>query len=151
MEAVRSLGLDSVIYEVIDRGTPFLGICLGTQIILDSSEEDSAKCLGVIPGRVRKFPDAGMKIPHMGWNTLQKKENHPLLAGVDLNAQFYFVHSYYPEPLNEEDVVATTSYGIEFASVIAKGNVVATQFHPEKSGRFGLKMLENFSRWNGRS
>lgn len=150
MQTIRSLGLDDVIHEVIARKTPFLGICLGTQIILDSSEEDGAQCLGIIPGIVRKFPDTGMKIPHMGWNTLQNKIDHPILAGIDANAQFYFVHSYYPEPSRREDIAASTFYGIDFASVIARGNVAATQFHPEKSGRFGLKMLENFSRWDGR-
>lgn len=150
MENIKSLGLDEVIHEVIGKGTPFLGICLGTQIILDESEEDSAKCLGIIPGVVRKFPDIGEKIPHMGWNTIRKRVDHPILAGIDADAQFYFVHSYYPGPLKQDDIVAHTAYGIDFASVIAKANVVATQFHPEKSGRFGLKMLSNFAGWNGR-
>jgi len=150
METIESLGLDGVIHEVIHRGTPFLGICLGTQIILEKSEEDDARCLGIIPGTVRKFVGIPNKIPHMGWNTLQRKYDHPVLAGIHPSAQFYFVHSYYPEPSRQEDVVATTAYGIEIASVIARDNVVATQFHPEKSGRSGLMILENFSRWNGR-
>lgn len=150
MEVVTSSGLGEVIHEVVDRGTPFLGICLGTQIIFDKSEEDDVPCLGIIPGTVRRFPDTGNKIPHMGWNTIAKRTGHPLFAGIDDHAQFYFVHSFYPHPSNGADTAATTSYGIEFASVIARENVVATQFHPEKSGRFGLRMLENFSRWDGR-
>jgi len=150
MEAIESSGLGEVIHEVVDRGTPFLGICLGTQIILDKSEEDGARCLGIVHGTVRRFPDTGNKIPHMGWNTIRKKTDHPILAGINAHAQFYFVHSFYPDPLEDSDGIAYTSYGIEFASVIARKNVAATQFHPEKSGRFGLKVLENFSRWDGR-
>ena len=150
METIRELKIDKVINEVIARGTPFLGICLGTQIIFDSSEEDSAFCLGIISGTVRKFPDMGEKIPHMGWNTIVKTRDHPLLYGIDSDAWFYFVHSYYPDPDNMQDVVARTSYGITFASAVSQGNVFATQFHPEKSGSPGLKILDNFSRWDGR-
>lgn len=152
METIISLGLDAVIREVADRGTPFLGICLGTQIILDESREDSARCLGIIPGTVERFPGTmGEKIPHMGWNTLEKRIEHPLLAGIDPKAQFYFVHSYYPQPLHEDDAAAHTFYGIRFVSMIARGNVAAVQFHPEKSGRPGLALLENFSRWDGKA
>ncbi len=151
METIVSLGLDAVIREVAERGTPFLGICLGTQIILDESREDSARCLGIIPGRVERFSEImEEKIPHMGWNTLEKRIDHPLLAGVDPGAQFYFVHSYYPKPLHEDDTAAYTFYGIRFTSMIARGNVAAVQFHPEKSGRNGLALLENFSRWDGK-
>ncbi len=151
METIVSLGLDAVIREVAGRGTPFLGICLGTQIILDESREDSARCLGIIPGTVERFPETmGEKIPHMGWNTLERRIDHPLLAGIEPEAQFYFVHSYYPEPLRGDDAVAHTFYGIRFASMIARGNVAAVQFHPEKSGRPGLALLENFSRWDGK-
>jgi imidazole glycerol-phosphate synthase subunit HisH len=150
METIHELEIDKIIHEVIERGTPFLGICLGTQIIFGSSQEDSAICLGIISGTVRKFPDMGEKIPHMGWNTLVKAKDHPLFHGIDNDAWFYFVHSYYPEPANMEDVAARTSYGITFASAVSRGNVFATQFHPEKSGRPGLKILDNFSRWNGR-
>lgn len=149
METITSLGLDAVIREVVERGTPFLGICLGTQIILDESREDDARCLGIIPGVVRRFPDLGEKIPHMGWNTLEKRIDHPVLSGIDPDAQFYFVHSYYPDPACENDVAAYTTYGIRFASVITRGNVAAVQFHPEKSGKPGLMLLKNFSRWDG--
>jgi glutamine amidotransferase len=126
-----------------------LGICLGTQIIFDFSEEDAAACLGIISGTVREFPDMGEKIPHMGWNTIVKTRDHPLFYGIESDAWFYFVHSYYPDPANMLDVVAQTSYGITFASAVSRGNVFATQFHPEKSGRPGLKILKNFSTWDG--
>lgn len=149
METIRELKIDKIIKEVIARGTPFLGICLGTQIIFDFSEEDAAACLGIISGTVRKFPDMGEKIPHMGWNTIVKTRDHPLFYGIDSDAWFYFVHSYYPDPANMLDVVAQTSYGITFASAVSRGNVFATQFHPEKSGRPGLKILKNFSTWDG--
>ncbi|HON37974.1 MAG: imidazole glycerol phosphate synthase subunit HisH [Desulfomonilia bacterium] len=152
METIISLRLDDVIREVADRGTPFLGICLGTQIILDQSREDDARCLGIIPGMVERFPATmGVKIPHMGWNTIEKRIDHPLLAGLDPRSQFYFVHSYYPKPLREDDAVAYTFYGIRFASMIARDNVAAVQFHPEKSGRPGLDLIKNFSRWDGRA
>jgi glutamine amidotransferase len=149
METIRELKIDKIIKEVIARGTPFLGICLGTQIIFDFSEEDAAACLGIISGTVRKIPDMGEKIPHMGWNTIVKTRDHPLFYGIDSDAWFYFVHSYYPDPANMLDVVAQTSYGITFASAVSRGNVFATQFHPEKSGRPGLKILKNFSTWDG--
>lgn len=152
METIISLRLDDVIREVADRGTPFLGICLGTQIILDQSREDDARCLGIILGMVERFPATmGVKIPHMGWNTIEKRIDHPLLAGLDPRSQFYFVHSYYPKPLREDDAVAYTFYGIRFASMIARDNVAAVQFHPEKSGRPGLDLIKNFSRWDGRA
>ncbi|HPI92502.1 MAG TPA: imidazole glycerol phosphate synthase subunit HisH [Deltaproteobacteria bacterium] len=150
METIREIGLDRTIHEVIERGTPFLGICLGTQVIFTASEEDTATCLGVFPGTVRRFPVMGEKIPHMGWNTLRHVRSHPLLHGVDESAWFYFVHSYYPDPSEAADVVTLTSYGMEFASAVSRGNVFATQFHPEKSGAPGLRILENFSRWDGK-
>lgn len=150
MDTIISYGIDTVIHEVVNRGTPFLGICLGTQIIFEESEEHDTRCLGVIKGKARRFPCMGEKIPHMGWNTLTVCLEHPILGNIDPDAQFYFVHSYYPDPENAGDVVARTMYGISFASVIANKNVVATQFHPEKSGRPGLAMLENFCRWDGK-
>jgi len=151
METIRAHGLNEAIQAVIERGTPFMGICLGTQIILEKSEEDGGTaCLGVIPGTVRRFEHIGLKIPHMGWNSLTSRIDHPLFAGVDQEAQFYFVHSYYPDPRDADRIAATTTYGITFASVLTHGNVFATQFHPEKSGEPGLKILENFNRWDGR-
>ncbi|MBN2178143.1 MAG: imidazole glycerol phosphate synthase subunit HisH [Deltaproteobacteria bacterium] len=149
METIQSLELDEVIREVVTSGTPFLGICLGAQIILEKSEEGDTDCLNLIPGRVRRFPGSTFKIPHMGWNTLEIKQKHPILDGIDEKAQYYFVHSYYAEPARDEDVIATTEYGIQFASIIGRDNIVATQFHLEKSGRQGLSILENFSKWDG--
>ncbi len=150
MEVIRSRNLDKVIHEVIARKIPFLGICLGAQIILDGSEEDNATCLKIIPGVSRRFPDIGIKIPHMGWNDTSIARNHPVLEGIDQRAQFYFVHSFYPDPERDENIIATTHYGVSFASVIGVGNVVATQFHPEKSGKYGLQILKNFSEWDGK-
>jgi len=150
MDTISELGLDRAMAKVIEQGKPFMGICLGTQIIFDRSEEDDTACLGFIPGVVRKFQSHNLKIPHMGWNSISVKHDHPILESVDRQAQFYFVHSFYPDPLVQEDVIATTDYGIEFAAITARNNVVATQFHPEKSGRAGLKILENFCKWDGK-
>ncbi|MEA3470580.1 MAG: imidazole glycerol phosphate synthase subunit HisH [Thermodesulfobacteriota bacterium] len=151
METIKSLGLDEVIREIVKSGTPFLGICLGAQIILEKSEEDDTECLNLIPGRVKRFSVSNLKIPHMGWNTLEMTQKHPILDGIDSGAQFYFVHSYYAEPERDEHIFAKTEYGINFASIVGKDNVVATQFHLEKSGRHGLSILENFSKWDGRA
>jgi glutamine amidotransferase len=158
-EAMRNIeekGLAGCIREVYEAGTPLLGICLGTQVIFEYSEEDNrTTCLGIIPGGVKHFPEGMMakgdplKIPHMGWNRIAFKGSHPLFAGIPGNAEFYFVHSYYPAPSESSDVAGETDYGIRFASAVARRNLVAVQFHPEKSGRFGLKILENFSRWDG--
>jgi glutamine amidotransferase len=158
-EAMRNIeekGLAGCIREVYEAGTPLLGICLGTQVIFEYSEEDNrTTCLGIIPGGVKHFPEGMMakgdplKIPHMGWNRVAFKGSHPLFAGIPGNAEFYFVHSYYPAPSESSDVAGETDYGIRFASAVARRNLVAVQFHPEKSGRFGLKILENFSRWDG--
>jgi glutamine amidotransferase len=150
MEMIQSLKLDGIIREVIDQGKPFLGICLGAQIILDSSEENESVCLGVISGSAKRFTGTGLKIPHMGWNHISVIREHPVLKNIDPRAQFYFVHSYYPGPKRREDIIATTHYGIDFPSVIGTGNVIATQFHPEKSGPHGLQILKNFIDWDGR-
>ena len=149
MDVIQSTGLDTVIHKIVDRGIPFLGICLGAQIILEESEEGSTPCLGLIEGCAKKFHDMELKIPHMGWNTLSVVRPHPVLADVDERAQFYFVHSYYLQPECQEDMIAMTDYGFAFASVIGKENVIALQFHPEKSGRHGLAILKNFCEWNG--
>ncbi|MDD5723412.1 MAG: imidazole glycerol phosphate synthase subunit HisH [Syntrophales bacterium] len=151
MEIIRREGLDGVIRETIGQGKPFLGICLGAQIILEESEEDDGTpCLGIIPGSAKRFRSADLKIPHMGWNDISIARPHPVLEGVDSRAQFYFVHSYYPSPEKQEDVIAKTDYGVPFASAIGRKNVIATQFHLEKSGRHGLRILKNFCSWNGR-
>lgn len=154
MHHLRELGLEPVLREMIAAGRPFLGICVGTQILFGFSEEDGGTpCLGVLPGRVRLFhpSDPRDKVPHMGWNQVHIRRPHPLLAGIADNSDFYFVHSFYPDPAQPEDVIGVTDYaGVTFAAMVGRGNVVATQFHLEKSGRIGLKVLENFAQWNGR-
>ncbi len=154
MDSLRRLGLDAVIIEQFNTGKPLLGICLGTQVIMGHSVENATRCLGIVAGQVTAFPPAlrgengqALKIPHMGWNRLHRRRNHPLLEGIGPVDEFYFVHSFFPEPDDERCVVATAAYGIEFAAILAAGNLVATQFHLEKSGRPGLRMLDNFCRW----
>jgi len=150
METIQTRGIDRAIYDVIEQRKPFLGICMGAQIILSRSEENDTACLDVIPGKAKRFPDSDLKIPHMGWNNISFERTHPVFEGLNERAQFYFVHSYYPAPEKNEDVIARTEYGISFACVIGRNNVVATQFHLEKSGRYGLKILKNFCDWDGR-
>lgn len=148
MAILDETGLTGAINTVADSGKPVLGICLGSQIVLDRSEENDARCLGLIPGVARQFvPQPGIKIPHMGWNTIDRTAAHPLTAGIPSDASFYFVHSFYPAPENGGAVYAETEYGVRFASIVGTGTVVATQFHPEKSGEFGLRMLQNFLDW----
>ncbi len=157
MADLTASGMAAAIKDFFDSGRPLLGICLGTQIVMDWSEEDGGtECLGLIPGRVRRFPVeyAGqrLKAPHMGWNRIRAKRNHPILetAGGDPEFEYYFVHSYYPSPDNEADVVAESDHeGFWFPSVIARDNLIATQFHLEKSGRPGLQLLDAFCRWDG--
>ncbi len=154
MRNLSELDLAGALREVVRRGTPFLGICLGTQIILGRSEEDGGvETIGLIPGAVRLFrPESPVdKVPQIGWNAVRLRRKHPVFAGIEDGSEFYFVHSYYPCPDNAPDVVGVTDYaGVEFASVIGRGNLVATQFHPEKSGRIGLRIFRNFSEWDGR-
>jgi imidazole glycerol-phosphate synthase subunit HisH len=155
MASLRRTGLDRVLTDAFAAGTPILGICLGSQIILGHSDENDTACLGIIPGRVRRFRPAGEeggapKIPHMGWNRLAPRRPHPLFAGIASQDEFYFVHSYYPVPDDPDCVLAVTDYGESFASVIGRGNLAATQFHLEKSGRPGLRMLRNFCTWEPR-
>ncbi len=151
MESLRRSGVDAVLREQAAAGKPVLGICLGSQIILGHSEENDTACLNLLPGQARAFPAAmtggdGMplKIPHMGWNRIDRRRDHPLFAGIGPEDEFYFVHSFYPLPEQPQQVLAVTEHGIRFASVIGHGNLVATQFHLEKSGRPGLRMLRNF-------
>jgi glutamine amidotransferase len=155
MHHLTELKLAPVLREVIARGTPFLGICVGTQILFDFSEEDGGTpALGILPGRVALFhpTDSRDKVPHMGWNQMRIRRPHPLLAGIADNSDFYFVHSYYPQPAAPADTIGTTDYaGVTFTSMAGRGNIAATQFHVEKSGRVGLKMLANFAEWNGGS
>jgi glutamine amidotransferase len=130
----------------IASGRPFLGVCMGQQALLSVSEEGGEHpCLGVIPGRVKRLP-GGQKVPHMGWNNVRQRLAHYIFDGIEDGAYFYFVHSYYPDPEDEACIAGETEYGIAFPSVLAQGNVVATQFHPEKSGAAGLRMYANFLR-----
>lgn len=149
MDSLARLGLEAVIRDVIDAGTPFLGICLGMQLLMTESEEFGRhRGLNVIPGRVVRFPaDAmgGLKVPHMGWNTVSIRRPTDALAGIPDQGYFYFVHSYYVTPDDPQTVAAETVYGVRFASVLAWRNVVACQFHPEKSQALGLSLLRKFS------
>ena len=144
MKVLKNSGLDRVLVNFAATGKPLFGICLGSQILFEHSEESDTTCLRILPGEVRQFsPGMGLKIPHMGWNTL-KHNNHPLFKDIPQDRSFYFVHSYYVEASYSDDVIATSDYGIEFTAAVARGNVMATQFHPEKSGEWGLKILKNF-------
>jgi glutamine amidotransferase len=147
MDNLRSYQLIDPIKRVIARGTPFLGICLGMQLLFDESEEfGPVPGLGIFPGRVVKFtPDSDLKIPHIGWNQIRKTQNVPHLAGVDDGAFVYFVHSYYVVPADPALTATSTDYGVTFASAIARDNVFASQYHPEKSQTVGQVILRNFA------
>lgn len=153
MEAMRRGGLDEVVREqVLEKGKPFLAICIGVQIIFDSSEEDGAKCLGILPGTVKRFPDRDsegnpVKVPQIGWNQLRQTKDHPIFNGVADGAEVYFVNSYYPAPADPGIVIGESDYGLRFACAVARDNLAATQFHLEKSGPIGLRMLRNFCEW----
>ena len=156
MAYLREKKLDSALKNLFASGKPVMGICLGTQIILEYSEENDSACIGLIAGSTRRFPEKlsfgaqALKIPHMGWNSVNFRREHPVFAKSAKEAEFYFVHSYYPAPADEAVILGTTDYGIKFCSVLAKDNLVAMQFHPEKSGRPGLQILKNFCAWRGK-
>jgi glutamine amidotransferase len=144
MANLMKLGLVNPIRRFIAEGRPFLGVCIGLQLLFTSTEEGGwHECLDVIPGTVRRLP-RGLKIPHMGWNQLKQRISHPIFSGIPDEANFYFAHSFYAEPDDTSVVAATTSYGVSVCSVIIKDNLIATQFHPEKSGEYGLKVYANF-------
>ncbi len=154
---LKRLGLDEVIRESV-RNKPFLGICLGMQALLDSSEENGGtKALGIIPGETRHFTDQlktvpgtdALKVPHMGWNQVHQVKPHPMWQGIRQDSRFYFVHSYFVAPADDAVVSATTPYGFDFTSVIDQENIFAVQFHPEKSQHAGLALLANFLSWDG--
>ena len=148
MDNLRAYGLVDTVRHVITRGTPFLGICLGMQLLFEESEEFGPVAgLGIFPGRVVRFADVGtLKVPHMGWNRIRKCQDVPHLRGIDDGAFVYFVHSYYVVPADPTLTATATDYGHEFTSAIARDNVFATQYHPEKSQKVGLRILENFGR-----
>ncbi|MCE5324460.1 imidazole glycerol phosphate synthase subunit HisH [bacterium] len=154
MRNILKLDLLDPLKDAVKSGKPFLGICLGTQVIFEHSEEDGGvDCIGLVPGRVKRFitTNRSCKIPQMGWNTVEFKRRHPVFDGIEDRSEFYFVHSYYPDSSDETYIVGETEYaGVRFASAVGKDNLVATQFHPERSGRIGLRLLENFSKWDGK-
>ena len=156
MVNLRSQGLDLRLREWVASGKPTLGICLGTQVIFERSEENDTVCLGIVPGSVQRFPGEMkdregrfLKIPHMGWNHVAFPRAHPVFKDLPAAAEFYFVHSYYPAPADDRWVIGWTDYGLRFCAAIAHENLVAVQFHPEKSGAPGLQILANFCRWEG--
>jgi len=157
MQQLRASKLDEVVLLAAHE-KPFLGICMGMQVLMSHSEENQGvDCMGLYAGNVCAFADKklqpkmqSLKIPHMGWNQVTHKRAHPLWQNIEDESRFYFVHSYYVAPADDSLVVGSTEYGIEFVSAIARDNVFAVQFHPEKSAHDGLQLLKNFSAWNGR-
>ncbi len=177
MREIRSRGLESVIADVVSEGKPFLGICMGLQVLFEHSEEGNTPCLGVLAGPVKRFASGmqdaqgnKLKVPHMGWNQVRKIQNppevavapspsgrglgrgdtpgHPLWAGIAQDARFYFVHSYYVQPQDAAIIQATSDYPQPFVCAVARDNLFAVQFHPEKSAAAGLQLLQNFTNWN---
>jgi imidazole glycerol-phosphate synthase subunit HisH len=151
MSVLRERGLDKALRQAFRKGTPILGTCVGAQIILSHSEEGNTECLGLIPGDCIRFrpSDTALKIPHMGWNNVCFVKRHPVLQGIPDGAEFYFVHSYYLRPSDDGTVFATCEYEVIFPAVIGHRNLIATQFHSEKSGPVGLAILRNFAGWSG--
>ncbi len=150
IKKLTKLGLLDTLRIVAARGVPFLGICLGMQILFDHSEEDGGvDGLGLLPGAVKSFRRAGIveKVPQIGWNSVSIARKHPFLDKIEDGSEFYFVHSYYPAPADKSDILCETEYaGVKFASVVGRNSIIATQFHPERSGKIGLKLLDNFLR-----
>jgi len=157
MKGLIESGLVETVRDVL-RDRPFLGICLGLQMLFEESEEGPTACLGALPGRVVRFRDEAMvspqgerlKVPHMGWSRVRQARPHPLWSGIEDGARFYFAHSFHPVPRDREMTAATVDYPTPFTCAIARANIFATQFHPEKSQRAGLALLQNFVAWDGR-
>lgn len=158
MRCLVDSGLQQVVREVVAQ-RPFLGICLGLQMLFEESDEGPTRGLGLLPGRVVRFPEEGMvsvsggrlKVPHMGWNRVRQVLRHPLWAGIADETRFYFAHSYYPDPMDSGLTAGTADYPSPFTCAVARANIFATQFHPEKSHRAGLQLLANFVTWDGRA
>ena len=144
MDSLRGFALIEVVRRIIREERPFFAVCVGMQILLSATEEGGwQECLGIIPGTAKRLP-SGLKVPHMGWNQVKQQMRHPIFEGIPDEANFYFVHSYYPDLEDDSVVAGTTQYGLCFCSILIRGNLVATQFHPEKSGELGLRMYANF-------
>jgi len=157
MAEIRRLGFDSLLREQLASGKPVLGVCVGMQALMERSEENGGvDCLGILPGQVRFFgadlrdqTGARLKVPHMGWNRVHQSD-HPLWAGIEQDSRFYFVHSYYVEVARPGQQAGSCQYGVEFAAALARDNLFAVQFHPEKSHTAGLQLLRNFVAWDGK-
>ncbi|MBQ2677259.1 MAG: imidazole glycerol phosphate synthase subunit HisH [Clostridia bacterium] len=151
MDKLKAGGLDKVIRQVVEKGIPFLGICLGLQLLFEESEESPGVFgLGLLKGKILKIPEGeNIKIPHIGWNSLEKTKDCPLFYGIESGDYVYFVHSYYLKATDQSDVSANTEYSTTLNVAVSRGNVFATQFHPEKSGKTGLKILKNFIDYKG--
>lgn len=151
IHGLKQSGLFDAIKSFAAAGNPIMGICLGMQLLADrGTEGGDVQGLGLIPGRIRQVDSRGLRLPHVGWNNVQIRQKHPLLTGIRDGVDFYFVHSYRYEADKMGDVLAVTEYGEEFPSIVAKGNIVGAQFHPEKSQVNGLRLLENFCYWDGK-
>ncbi|MFW6207934.1 MAG: imidazole glycerol phosphate synthase subunit HisH [Spirochaetota bacterium] len=150
MRNLKSRGLEQLLHSYFESGRQMLGICLGSQIVLSRSEENDTPCLGLIPGTARRFSrGSGLKVPHMGWNRVHATADSLLFKDIPDGSSFYFVHSYYPDPEEAAAVVATCEYGVTFTAALKRGNLHAVQFHPEKSGKRGLQLLQNFLNYPG--
>ncbi len=146
VNSLRKLGMETAIHRLVEEKRPILAICVGMQVMLSETEEGGRHaCFGIVPGKVRRLPE-GQKIPHMGWNQVRQRIRHSIFQNIPDEANFYFAHSYYAEPSDDSAVAGTTDCGASICSVLIKDNLVATQFHPEKSGDYGLRVYENFLR-----
>ena len=148
MRKLDARGLVQPLKDYAASGRPFLGVCVGLQLLFDCSEEGGGvECLGIVPGKVRRFPNApGLKVPQIGWNAVSFRRSHPLLQDIPDGSYFYFVHSYYADPDEPEITIGAADYGVDFTAIVARDNVLATQFHPEKSADRGLRIYANFGR-----
>ena len=147
MTNLKASRLDQAVLKAVADGKPFLGICLGQQLLFEVSEEwGLTEGLGIFPGRVRRFPEGDLKVPHMGWNQVEIQKDNPLLDGIPDKSAFYFVHSYYVDPVDPEVIMGITEYAVRFSSFVGRDKIFGIQFHPEKSSALGLKILDNFGR-----
>ncbi|WP_391209083.1 imidazole glycerol phosphate synthase subunit HisH [Psychrobacillus sp. L4] len=144
MDVLNESGLSDYLRKEVAKGKSLLGICLGMQLLLESSEEGNVECLGFLKGTVPEFKEEAEKIPHMGWNQVKNVQNNVLFHNIPDNTDFYFVHSYFAKPMEEKNILGVTNYGLDFASAIGNEQVMGVQFHPEKSGKYGIQLLDNY-------